>query len=64
MLKGSLFVSQKLDQKSEEEEGMYIVHTDELVGALAVISGEPSLFTVRVHKRAQVAILSKNKFYE
>lgn len=41
-----------------------MVHSGEIMGALAVLSGEPSLFTVRTRHFCQVGILSKKNTYE
>ena len=35
----------------------------ELVGALAVLTGEPSFFTFKAKTEAKVVVISKNDFY-
>ena len=35
----------------------------EIVGALAVLTGEPSFFTFKAKTEAKVVIISKNDFY-
>jgi lysophospholipid hydrolase len=42
---------------------MYAVGPDELAGELAVVTGEPSFFTIRVLKQASLLIISKANFY-
>ncbi|XP_054724665.1 neuropathy target esterase sws-like isoform X1 [Uloborus diversus] len=63
VIAGSLNVSQKTVDKKEESY-LFVVHSGEIMGALAVLSGEPSLFTVRTRHFSQVGILSKKNTYE
>ncbi|KAG8196154.1 hypothetical protein JTE90_007885 [Oedothorax gibbosus] len=63
VIAGSLSVSQKTVDKKEES-CLFIVHSGEIMGALAVLSGEPSLFTVRTRHFTQVGILSKKNTYD
>ncbi|GAB6023406.1 hypothetical protein CHUAL_008194 [Chamberlinius hualienensis] len=62
-LSGSLLVVQKMIDK-DQESILYTAHPGELVGGLAVISGEPSFFTIRAKQQSCVAIISKEHFYE
>lgn len=43
---------------------MYAVGPGELAGELAVVTGEPSFFTIRVLKQASLLIISKANFYQ
>ncbi|XP_035213193.1 patatin-like phospholipase domain-containing protein 7 [Stegodyphus dumicola] len=63
VIAGALNVSQKTVDKKEESY-LFVVHSGEIMGALAVLSGEPSLFTVRTRHFSQVGILSKKNTYE
>ncbi|GFY60412.1 neuropathy target esterase sws [Trichonephila inaurata madagascariensis] len=63
VIAGSLSVSQKTADKKEEN-FLFIVHSGEIMGALAVLSGEPSLFTIRTRHFTQVGILSKKNTYD
>lgn len=63
VIAGALNVSQKTVDKKEESY-LFVVHSGEIMGALAVLSGEPSLFTVRTRHFCQVGILSKKYTYE
>lgn len=62
VLSGALAVSQRTANKNEDVQ-LYLSHAGELVGGLAVLTGEPSFFTVRARHSACVAMLSKNAFY-
>jgi lysophospholipid hydrolase len=61
VLSGCLEVVQKASD--ETENFMYAVGPDELAGELAVVTGEPSFFTIRVLKQASLLIISKANFY-
>ncbi|GIX78191.1 neuropathy target esterase sws [Caerostris extrusa] len=63
VIAGSLSVSQKTADKKEEN-FLFIVHSGEIMGALAVLSGESSLFTIRTRNFTQVGILSKKNTYD
>lgn len=62
VISGTLAVSQRACSTNEEVQ-MFHAHAGELVGALAVLTGEPSFFTVRSRHTACVGMLSKNTFY-
>ena len=42
---------------------LFVVHPGEIVGPLAVLTGEPSFFTIRSLGDSRVIIISKNHFY-
>ncbi|XP_039289237.1 neuropathy target esterase sws isoform X2 [Nilaparvata lugens] len=66
LLTGTLVVSQKLlDSRSREEEEvhMFSAHPGEIVGGLAVLTGEPSFFTIRAKHSSRIALLSKTTVY-
>lgn len=62
VISGTLCVSQRAASKNEDVQ-MFLAHAGELVGGLAVLTGEPSFFTVRSRHTACVAMLSKSTFY-
>lgn len=63
VLSGCLLVSQKNSTK-DEEITLYTSHPGELVGALAVITGEVSAFTIRTKGSVRIGMLSENDTYE
>ncbi|XP_066994336.1 neuropathy target esterase sws isoform X2 [Anabrus simplex] len=62
LLSGSLMVSQKMSD-TQEEVNMFTAYPGEIVGGLAVLTGEPSFFTIRAKHFSRIALLSKNTFY-
>lgn len=62
LLSGTLVVSQKLADMHEEVH-MFTAHPGEMVGGLAVLTGEPSFFTIRAKHFSCIALLSKTTFY-
>ncbi|XP_046440138.1 neuropathy target esterase sws-like isoform X1 [Daphnia pulex] len=62
VISGTLCVSQRAASKNEDVQ-MFLAHSGELVGGLAVLTGEPSFFTVRSRHTTCVAMLSKSTFY-
>ena len=62
VISGTLCVSQRAASKNEDVQ-MFLAHAGELVGGLAVLTGEPSFFTVRSRHSACGAMLSKSTFY-
>ncbi|CAB4032211.1 patatin-like phospholipase domain-containing 7 isoform X2 [Paramuricea clavata] len=62
LISGCLQVSQK-DMDSSEENVLYVTHPREFVGSLSVITGEPSLFTIKAVKFCQLGVLSKSDIY-
>lgn len=62
LLSGTLVVSQKLADMQEEVH-MFTAHPGEMVGGLAVLTGEPSFFTIRAKHFSCIALLSKTTFY-
>ncbi|XP_034233651.1 neuropathy target esterase sws isoform X1 [Thrips palmi] len=62
LLSGTLIVSQKLADMQEEVH-MFTAHPGEMVGGLAVLTGEPSFFTIRAKHFSCIALLSKTTFY-
>lgn len=48
----------------EEESCLFVTHPGELVGQLAVLTGEPLIFTVRAHRDCSFLSISKTHFYE
>ncbi|XP_074028940.1 patatin like phospholipase domain containing sws isoform X2 [Leptinotarsa decemlineata] len=62
VISGALVVSQKMFD-GEEEIHMFTSHSGEIVGGLAVLTGEPSFFTIKAKHHTRIALISKNTFY-
>ncbi|XP_053137995.1 patatin-like phospholipase domain-containing protein 7 isoform X3 [Hemicordylus capensis] len=63
VISGMLHVYQrKID--SEEETCLFITHPGELVGQLAVLTGEPLIFTLKANRDCTFLSISKSHFYE
>lgn len=61
LISGQLIVSQKTTEG--EEVHMYSSYPGDIVGGLAVLTGEPSFFTIRAKSFSRLALISKNTFY-
>ncbi|MEQ2253227.1 Patatin-like phospholipase domain-containing protein 7, partial [Ilyodon furcidens] len=48
----------------EEDTRLFVTHPGELVGQLAVLTGEPLTFTVRAQRDCSFLSISKTHFYE
>ncbi|XP_058015264.1 patatin-like phospholipase domain-containing protein 7 isoform X2 [Ahaetulla prasina] len=63
VISGVLHVYQrKID--SEEETCLFVTHPGELVGQLAVLTGEPLIFTIKANRDCTFLAISKSHFYE
>ncbi|KAK9498344.1 hypothetical protein O3M35_002998 [Rhynocoris fuscipes] len=62
LLSGALIVSQKTTDLDEEVH-MFTAYPGEIVGGLAVLTGEPSFFTIRTKHNSSIALLSKSTVY-
>lgn len=62
VISGTLMVSQKMTERDEEVH-MFTAYPGEIVGGLAVLTGEPSFFTIRAKHFTRIALISKNTFY-
>nr|XP_013808430.1 PREDICTED: patatin-like phospholipase domain-containing protein 7 [Apteryx mantelli mantelli] len=63
VISGMLHVYQrKID--SEEDTCLFITHPGELVGQLAVLTGEPLIFTIKANRDCSFLSISKSHFYE
>lgn len=63
VVSGLLHVYQrKID--SEEDSCLFVARPGELVGQLAVLTGEPLIFTVRANRDCSFLCISKAHFYE
>ncbi|CAH1099649.1 unnamed protein product [Psylliodes chrysocephalus] len=62
VISGALIVSQKVTE-GDEEVHMFTAHPGEIVGGLAVLTGEPSFFTIRAKHFTRIALISKSTFY-
>lgn len=58
-----MIVSQKMDPEGLTEAQMYTVHPGDIIGGLAVLTGEHGFLTFRADKPSVIAILSKNTVY-
>ncbi|VVC39826.1 Hypothetical protein CINCED_3A007107 [Cinara cedri] len=63
LLNGSMIVSQKMDPDGLTEAHMYSVQPGDIVGGLAVLTGEHGFFTFRANRPSVIAILSKQTVY-
>ncbi|KAG1704472.1 Neuropathy target esterase sws [Nymphon striatum] len=63
VLTGSLNVSQKVVDKDDETH-LFVAYPGELIGALAVLTGEPSFFSVTVRHPSVIGVISKNELYD
>ncbi|KAM8886484.1 patatin-like phospholipase domain-containing protein 7 isoform 2-T2 [Spinachia spinachia] len=63
VISGSLHVYQRMIDR-EEDTLLFVTHPGEMVGHLAVLTGEPLIFTVRAHRDCTFLSISKAHFYE
>uniref|UniRef100_A0A8C6M4K5 lysophospholipase n=1 Tax=Nothobranchius furzeri TaxID=105023 RepID=A0A8C6M4K5_NOTFU len=63
IISGLLHVYQRMIDR-EDESLLFVTHPGELVGHLAVLTGEPLIFTVRAHRDCTCLFVSKAHFYE
>ncbi|XP_075935857.1 patatin-like phospholipase domain-containing protein 7a [Anarhichas minor] len=63
VISGLLHVYQRMIDR-EEETRLFVTHPGELVGHLAVLTGEPLIFTVRAQRDCSFLSISKTHFYE
>ncbi|XP_044593331.1 neuropathy target esterase sws isoform X2 [Cotesia glomerata] len=68
VLSGSLVISQRGSEggragDSSDQVHMFSAHTGEIVGGLAVLTGEPSFYTIRARHPSRIALLSKQTFF-
>ncbi|XP_042227103.1 patatin-like phospholipase domain-containing protein 6 isoform X2 [Homarus americanus] len=62
ILSGTLTVSQYSSESAGDIQ-LFTAHPGDLVGGLAVLSGDPSFFSVRAKHTARVATITKETFY-
>ncbi|XP_015605811.1 neuropathy target esterase sws isoform X1 [Cephus cinctus] len=62
VLSGCLLVSQRVAEGRDagQEVHMFTAHQGEIVGGLAVLTGEPSFYTIRAKHASRIALLSKS----
>ncbi|XP_061585665.1 patatin-like phospholipase domain-containing protein 7 isoform X2 [Cololabis saira] len=63
VISGLLHVYQRMIDR-EEESLLFVTHPGEMVGHLAVLTGEPLIFTVRAQRDCTFLSISKAHFYE
>ncbi|KAI5091421.1 patatin-like phospholipase domain-containing protein 7 isoform X1, partial [Silurus meridionalis] len=63
VISGLLHVYQRMIDR-EEESCLFVAHPGELVGQLAVLTGEPLIFSVRAQRDCSFLSISKTHFYE
>lgn len=63
VISGTLHVYQRLIDR-EKETCLFVTHPGEMVGHLAVLTGEPLIFSVRAHRDCCFLSISKTHFYE
>ncbi|KAF6204717.1 hypothetical protein GE061_018878 [Apolygus lucorum] len=62
LLSGTLSVSQRTPDVNDEVH-MFTAYPGEIVGGLAVLTGEPSFYSIRAKHQATIALLSKSTVY-
>jgi lysophospholipid hydrolase len=65
VVSGSLVISQRVSEGhgAGEDVHMFSAHQGEIVGGLAVLTGEPSFYTIRAKHSSRIALLSKSTFF-
>uniref|UniRef100_A0A673IPH7 lysophospholipase n=2 Tax=Sinocyclocheilus rhinocerous TaxID=307959 RepID=A0A673IPH7_9TELE len=63
VISGTLHVHQRMIDR-EVDTCLFVAHPGELVGQLAVLTGEPLIFSVRAHRDCSFLSISKTHFYE
>ncbi|KAG7476832.1 hypothetical protein MATL_G00087000 [Megalops atlanticus] len=63
VISGLLHVYQRMIDR-EEDTLLFVTHPGELVGQLAVLTGEPLIFSVRAQRDCTFLAISKTHFYE
>ncbi|XP_060738991.1 patatin-like phospholipase domain-containing protein 7 [Tachysurus vachellii] len=63
VISGMLHVYQRMIDR-DEDLCLFVTHPGELVGHLAVLTGEPLIFTVRANRDCSFLSISKTHFYE
>ncbi|KAJ8395866.1 hypothetical protein AAFF_G00027490 [Aldrovandia affinis] len=63
VISGLLHVYQRMIDR-EEDTCLFVTHPGEMVGQLAVLTGEPLIFSVRAHRDCTFLAISKTHFYE
>lgn len=63
VISGTLHVYQRMIDR-DEDLCLFVTHPGELVGHLAVLTGEPLIFSVRAHRDCSFLSISKMHFYE
>uniref|UniRef100_A0A6Q2ZMJ6 lysophospholipase n=1 Tax=Esox lucius TaxID=8010 RepID=A0A6Q2ZMJ6_ESOLU len=63
VISGALHVYQRMIDR-EEDTLLFLTHPGEMVGHLAVLTGEPLIFSVRAHRDCTFLSISKAAFYE
>ncbi|XP_033828279.1 patatin-like phospholipase domain-containing protein 7 [Periophthalmus magnuspinnatus] len=63
VISGSLHVYQRMIDR-EKESLLFVAHAGEMVGHLAVLTGEPLIFSVKAHRDCSFLSISKAHFYE
>lgn len=63
VISGCLIAKQRLLGNTSEQRVLYEIGPGELVGSLAILTGEPSLVTVETEADASLAVVDKKEFY-
>ena len=61
VISGLLAMSQR---ESDRDVLMFHAHPGDFVGTMAVLTGEPSVFTVKAKHHTRIAVMSSSDFYE
>ena len=57
------FSMMQCEESSGKERTVFVAQPGEMIGELAVLTGEPALFTVKARQDCCVVAISKTRFY-
>ena len=63
VISGSLIISQKTADK-DSDSNLFVVFPGEVVGAISVITGEASMFTIKTRQQSKIGLIMKEHIYE
>lgn len=62
-MSGALMVYQRKLNDTDEEVHLYNAYPGEIVGGLAVLTGEQSFYSIRTKHFSRIALISKSTIY-
>lgn len=63
LMSGALMVYQRKMNEKEEEVHLFTAYPGEMVGGLAVLTGEQSFYSIRTKHFSRIALISKSTIY-